>query len=112
MPARDEHLSQARSNEFVALFLLQHQYPDWAVTVFFYAALHYVESVLAESNLHSENHPVRDSSIARSVKLRAIYGEYRYLKTLSTDARYRVKKFGETELRTAQAKFSAIKDHV
>ena len=82
------------------------------MTVFFYAALHYVEAVLAESNRHSENHPARDSNIGRSPVLRAIYSEYRFLKTLSNDARYRVKSFGETEIRTAQAKFTAIKERV
>ena len=112
MPARDEHLSQAKHNEAVALFLLQHQFTDWAITAFFYAALHYVEAVLAESNRHSENHPARDSNVARSPVLRKIYSEYRYLKTLSNDARYRVKSFGEAELKLVQTKFSAIKKHI
>ncbi len=112
MPAPDAHLSQARHNESVALFLLQHNYPDWAVTAFFYAALHYVEAVLAQDNRHSANHPARDSSIARSPVLRKVYGEYRYLKTLSNDARYRVRNFGEPELRATQAKFTAIRNHI
>lgn len=112
MPAIDAHLSQARHNESVALFLLQHDYPDWAVTAFFYAALHYVEAVLAGENRHSENHPARDSSIARNPSLRRVYGEYRYLKTVSNDARYRVRTFGEPELRATQAKFTAIRDHI
>jgi hypothetical protein len=112
LPALDAHLSQAKHNESVALFLLQHDYPDWAVTAFFYAALHYVEAVLAQNNQHSGNHPIRDNTIGRTPSLKGIYREYRYLKTLSNDARYRVKTFSAPELLVTQSKFTAIKNHI
>jgi hypothetical protein len=112
LPSQDEHFSQAAHNESTALLLLQHRYFDWAITAFFYAALHLVEAILAQSGEHSRNHVARDSTIARHPALRAIYGRYRYLETLSRDARYLVKPIGHGEMTTVQEKFAALKSRL
>ena len=43
---KDDHLKQAEHNEKLANSLSQGPYLDWAVTVYFYAALHYMTAIL------------------------------------------------------------------
>jgi hypothetical protein len=41
-PSAQMHYEQAELNEKAALVVKEHQ-PDWAVTICFYAALHWIE---------------------------------------------------------------------
>lgn len=87
MATKDEHLAKAKHNEaFVAA--LADPFWDWAVTVTFYAALHYVMAFLATKADHPPTHQVRNSHIHRDRVLRPIYIDYRELQNESEDARY------------------------
>jgi hypothetical protein len=44
MPKAGVHLKQATNNEDAARKAAQSGYPDWAITMFFYAALHYIQA--------------------------------------------------------------------
>lgn len=61
-------------------------YADWAVTIVFYAAVHAVETVLAQQGVHSRTHTERRSHVRRLFPhIRTLY--YR-LDTFSRQARY------------------------
>lgn len=61
MPSESVHLAQVRHNlAFLKSFYAPTTpYPDWAVTVAFYIALHAVEFALAQRGLHSQSHMAR-----------------------------------------------------
>ncbi len=58
MPSENEHLAQVHHNlAFLRDFYNPTTpYPDWAITVAFYAALHAIEAALAGQQLHSQSH--------------------------------------------------------
>lgn len=88
MPSRERHLSQANGNErFLGTFdLKQTPYPDWAITVAFYAAVHWVEAYFAEQNQHFDYHPHRNTRVG--VDLPGIAANYMLLYSESRVARY------------------------
>jgi hypothetical protein len=90
VPNRAEHLSKALGNEQFAKAIVLGTSTDveWVVTVFFYAAIHLIESFLATKSVHSKNHSERNMHV--SFWLRGIYREYRTLGDDSRMARYNV----------------------
>ncbi len=104
MPTREEHLIQASRNEDVAL-LLQTDYPDWAVTALFYAALHYVEAYFSINAVkpdgsswpqHYSSHVERLKGVRE--RLPALFAHYELLLTRSIDARYDCQNFTTTHV--------------
>lgn len=85
------HIDKAERNE---QFFLHHNlrtspFNEWGVTVLFYAAVHYVDAVLAqESGLHPTKHPDRNTGVAKSPTIGLIYSAYKDLYDRSKDARY------------------------
>src|SRR5437588_7560509 len=89
------HLPQARDNYRLYQELKQGgQHLDWAVTVLFYTALHLAEAYLAETISSAfarpKGHEERSAAIRKH--LPQIYGDYQFLRTRSTWARYHVQK--------------------
>ena len=85
------YLEQAQHNREVAEALSEGASPtsrQWAVTCLFYAAVHYVNAHLGNRPV-PDNHPDRDSYVRRNMPL--IHSDYRWLRTKSQDARYRLK---------------------
>ena len=115
MPTQDAHLHKAQHNEgFVAsLNLDQTAYLDWAVTGLFYAALHYVESFLANYNTHPSTHGSRDQVFRQHVGLKPIYNQYRILKTRSENARYGLQQFDPAQVRElSTVELQTVRSHV
>ena len=112
MPLKPEHISKAEHNEKLAETLSRTAYLDWAVTVIFYAALHYVDAILAASVVHPETHSERNDAIGTNAKLLKIRAEYRILETLSRNARYRSMKIEPADLQEAQNNFSVLRSHL
>ena len=86
------HLEQAQHNRDVAEALSEGDSPtsrQWAVTCLFYAAIHYVNAHLGNLPL-PDNHTDRDNYVRGNMPL--IHNEYRWLRTKSRDARYRLKR--------------------
>jgi len=88
-----EHLTQVRHNIDIlnsfcsgAVPYPTTVYPDWAVTVAFYTAVHLVEARLAQYHTHSTNHAQRDNEIRR--RFRPIWHNYNRLQNNSRGARY------------------------
>ncbi|MBM4041274.1 MAG: hypothetical protein FJ290_22455 [Planctomycetes bacterium] len=87
MTTREQHLAQAKANKaFYEELLDRPEYHDWALTVLFYAALHYVDAFLYPSD--PPDHSTRNKLISRSPTLRSLYRKYRRLQDRSQDARY------------------------
>ena len=101
MPDLNNHLHFADNNEQFSQDLVSDQrHLDWAVTIMFYAAVHYVEAYFAMNNIHHDSHAKREGIIRRDRRLRIIYTAYRELKDDSEDTRYRCHIFPGTEVVT------------
>ena len=98
-------LAEARMNEWVATWLAAvgvQPLMGWAVTVRFYAALHYVDSYLIGVRcVRSPSHEMQDANIAADDALRkAQIGEcFRELRKASISQRYQLQKFGRSEFK-------------
>jgi hypothetical protein len=89
MPARDDHLHQARHNVKFHASIDKSAFRDWAATSLFYAALHYIDAFLADRrNIHPPKHKERDNLIATISELKPIFVSYAALKDGSFNARY------------------------
>jgi hypothetical protein len=90
VPARDDHIKQARHNAAFYGAFDRTAYPDWAATVLFYASLHYIDAFLANLPVpqHPGRHDVRDGFVARLAELKPIAVHYFKLKNSSRNARY------------------------
>jgi hypothetical protein len=112
VPTRDEHINRAEDNEqfIISLDLAKSINVDWAITILFYAALHYVDAYFAVQSIHPPDHTVRDNKV--SVSLNAIYRDYRYLKDRSREARYNVPNFQISHYTKAHQRYATIKAHV
>lgn len=87
MTTREQHLAQANANKALYEELLDRPaYRDWALTVLFYAALHYVDAFLFPRN--PPDHGTRNQMVRTTPLLRALYAKYRRLQERSQDARY------------------------
>jgi hypothetical protein len=84
-------------------------YPDWCITVIYYAALQYIDAKLARMNMHPEDHYNRDPMVANN--LRAVSAPYFFLQDRSETARYfpdSERKFSETDVRECIDKLMVI----
>jgi hypothetical protein len=87
--SRDEHIRQAEHNEKLADTLSAGgSYPDWAVTIYFYAAIHYVNVILVAQGPVPTSHEKRDPLVRRHPNLSKIWNEYKALDIMSRNARY------------------------
>ncbi len=86
-PTRQEHIDQAHANDSLSL-RLESTEPDWALTVMFYAPLHWVSAYLATIDFYPGSHQTRRSAIYSRAELRGLRDPYFFLKDQSEDARY------------------------
>ncbi len=114
MPNRNEHLARAQENEEFArsLDLTKGFYVDWAITLLFYAAPHYVDAYLAIKPYHPQNHDSRDKEVASNGSLQQIYPDYRRLKDRSQAARYEIANFHRDEFTKLYRRYANIKRHI
>ena len=94
MATAQEHLEQAQRNEafLTSLDIPSTPYLDWAVTVIFYASLHYLRALFARHHVTNiARYGDMDKAFERLAVIRqeaGIYTDYRQLKDDSRDARY------------------------
>lgn len=88
MPSKDAHLKQACHNFSLFQSFDKTQYPDWAATILFYTALHYVDAFLAIHDQNPGSHVMRDRYIRTVNQLRPLYQSYCFMKNQSHNARY------------------------
>jgi hypothetical protein len=116
VPTTDEHLVQAERNEQLSHTLELHD-PAWAVTMLFYAAVHYLEAYFdamptrAGFERHYEQHVSRHRAVRQ--RLPSLQRHYQTLYDESIEARYKYTLFTPDDvvaLRDNQ--FAAIKSQV
>lgn len=108
-----QHIAKAQENERLSQSLEQGPHYDWAVTVLFYAALHWVDAHLSAVGIHPKDHRDRKKYIKRRSNLAAIRGHYFYLKERSEDARYDCVAFSRVKVQDMrQKKFEPLKQHM
>jgi hypothetical protein len=109
MPSEDEHLMQAKENEALAEFLLDHdRFLGWAVSSIFYAAVHY-----GRAFMRSQNGPVITSHrgfethFLRHTRDQALYNLYRRMKDESERARYDCARYNKSDVADLRDKYLA-----
>ena len=114
MPQPAEHIAQAEKNERLYESLLGTEFNDWAITVLFYCALHYVDAYFAQRiGTSPSNHNARNKLIALTSELADIETDYRELYARSVDARYNIVVMPEDKIRQERAShFIPIRAHI
>jgi hypothetical protein len=114
MPNLEDHILQARHNENFYQVTDKNAFSDWAMTAIFYAALHYIDAVLAKLGMVDPGgHSVRDDQVHKRVELRPIANSYFRLKSRSRSARYYCMSFRPQELqRCYDVELANIKQHI
>jgi uncharacterized protein (UPF0332 family) len=114
VPDRNQHLLRAEGNESLARSqnLNDSLEVDWAITMLFYSALHYIDGFLAGKNFHPRDHDARDSEVGNNGTLSPIYNDYRKLKDASRSARYDIANFDRSQFPKFDSRFTRIKSHV
>jgi hypothetical protein len=85
-------------------------YPDWCITIIYYAAVHYVDAKLAKMRMHPSNHYDRNPMVANNLS-RYISEAYIFLQNRSESARYSPdseNKFSEQNVRECVDKLCVI----
>ena len=86
MPTETEHRQQAESNLRFLDHVDEAHFPDWAVTVRFYSAVHLVNQVLVRNGFSTDNHDDRKRHL--QIHFKALWNVYQKLWTLAQRARY------------------------
>lgn len=99
----NEHLAKARHNErfLQELRLDTTDFLDWAVTVAFYSALHYIDALLAYNHgFDPKDHRERSTELTRHAHLRKnVKYSFEDLKNDGIEARYTDRVFTAEEYR-------------
>lgn len=117
MASSNDHLTQADHNrDFINIIWPKNlQYPDWAVTVIFYTAIHLIEAYF-DHHLGKSSHDYQDreDTIIQTSELKPIYPEYHELKRLSMDSRYRCifAKWTPKKVQEASSLLNKIETHL
>ncbi len=106
-----QHLEKALQNENLAE-ALSHSFADWAVTLFFYSALHYVHAMLAVAGFHPESHEATGPHVRKHPGLKKIWAEYRSLHIASRNARYYVTKITPEHLTDVRNDFNTLRTYI
>jgi hypothetical protein len=110
MPTQSEHLYKATNNKIVADEMSRKTPTSigWAITILFYSALHYVEAYNAKFNYHFHGHTQLINDMGRNPVFSTVFDNYQELSSLSWNARYRPRRYGDTELKEAIESHAAI----
>lgn len=112
MPTKEEHLDKALHNEKLADALAQSSFKDWAATIYFYSALHYVHAVLAIYVQHPESHEATAPLVRKNPVLKKVWAEYRSLQTASRNARYYATEITPDHLQDIRNDFNTLKSYI
>jgi hypothetical protein len=113
MPSSIEHLAQAQANEgfYEELGADNAAKPDWAITILFYAALHYAQAGFTYLQSPApDTHKARRGAIR--TRFRAIADDYEKLYNASCRARYDCIRPKREQLRDATKLLKAIADEI
>ena len=100
MATTQEHKSKAAHNgEFLESHRLSEgEFVDWAVTVLFYCALHWLRALLAQEGYQVKDYrDEEDAMTGTAVFTRQVLRWYFHLKGASRDARYNMRRFSKED---------------
>lgn len=88
MGSRETHCELARHDEGLVAHLdpPSTQFLDWVIAATYWAALHYIDAVLALEEVHPKRDRERINPIANHSRFKALYRNYRELKTYYENA--------------------------
>lgn len=113
MPTKNEHIKKAERNEAFAFFLAEKtKYLDWAITILFYSALHYIDAVLAVSLADPEDHKERKAQMSVNDTTKRVYQEYRTLETASWNSRYFAMPIESDDWNKVKPEFDTLRGHI
>ena len=114
MHSHPVHIEQYRFNKNVADRLSKQEKPplEWVVVINFYAALHLVESVLAEKGYNAKNHEDRKTYLSSVAELKRIRSYYLALQFQSEQARYECVRFRPPDVLQSQRHLENIERHI
>jgi len=119
MPSRQDHACKATENEAFAGGVVSNgaAHLDWAVTGYFYAALHHVTALLHSLGCQDadlKTHAKREKQIVTRLPVeQQLYNDYRQLSDDSQDARYECRPFSEQDVKQLVAQhFVPLKTRV
>lgn len=81
-----EHKRHAQHNQAFLDVIDKNAFPDWAITVSFYKAVHLVEALFTNKQVRGGSHIRRNNTLKRTFP--AIWRDYRPLYAFSRVARY------------------------
>jgi hypothetical protein len=113
--SRTQHLTKSQQNEeFVKSIDVSRTIGiEWAITVKFYAALHYVQAYFASrSGRTPATHGRRATAIERDPLISGAYDDYRELEDISREARYDFSELRLDHLKLADDCLAAVKSVV
>ncbi len=113
--SKSEHLTKSQQNEeFVKTIDVSQMIGiEWAITVKFYAALHYVQAYFASrSGRTPATHDRRATAIQRDPLISGAYDDYRELEDISREARYDFSNLRQDHLKFADDCLVAVKSVV
>jgi hypothetical protein len=110
--APDAHVARAESNEALATSLEADGEYNWAVTVAFYAALHWVSALLAREGADTEGLDHATTEYKLDLRHGAITARYLSLKGMSVRARYFPEHLADPDdCRRARKLLAQIRDY-
>lgn len=108
--SKDEHKNKAIENEdLLASLPFTSCGTEWAITITFYAALHYVQAYFALTGQSFSSHGSRNTAIGKDPVISVIYSDYLNLYNISRDARYEVFNLQPGHLTYAQNALAEVK---
>ena len=113
-PAPSDHVRKADANKDFGYGMMA-THPTsagWALTAFFYSALHYAEAYFLKMSIRTENHEQRSDAIKFDPRLKLIYGQYRHLSDYGYNARYTLIVYGKVDVEKAKPSLAAIERHI
>lgn len=104
------HLTQAQTNEgfYEDLGAERSNTPEWAMTVLFYAAVHYVQAACVHLRYQPEPSDHKERKKAIRTEFRGIASDYESLEDASRRARYECVKPARQELVDAKKQLREI----
>jgi len=108
---KEQHLTKAVENERFAATIDTSTVTgvEWAITVTFYAALHYIQAYLSTRGQSYFRHESRGDAIQKDPNIRNAYDDYRELYDIARDARYDFCNLQSGHLKFANECLVAIK---
>jgi hypothetical protein len=112
---RDEHLEKSQRNEQFARTIDTSSVAglEWAITVKFYAGLHFIQAYFASRTGRVPiTHDNRSTSIHKDAMISGAYDDYRELKDMSRAARYDCETLQSGHLKFADECLASVKSIV